>query len=56
MGNGRWSSDDGSCSVVVGQGLDDSVEGDWSGPEDEGTHEACFPLRGGEEGSSGSRR
>lgn len=39
-GTGRWYSDDGLCSVIAEQGLDNSVEGDWSGPEDDGIHEA----------------
>jgi len=26
--SGRWSSDDGSCSVIIQKWLDDSVEGD----------------------------
>lgn len=37
---GRWFSDDGFCSVVVEQWLDDSVQEDRSGPEDDGIHEA----------------
>lgn len=40
VGTGRWYSDDGLCNVVVEQGLDNSVKGDWSGPEDDGIHEA----------------
>lgn len=40
IATGRWYSDDALCSVVIEQGLDNSIEGDWSGPEDDGIHEA----------------
>lgn len=37
---GQWSPEDGGCSGVNQQGLDGSGEGDWSGAEADGMHEA----------------